>query len=279
MNISWRYVSLLSVLVAGALASGVGNAEAQRVDGFSTDAGLQAPALDPGAPEAFGRELQWTVIHASQFTPWTGGSNLVYVGNGYMRPTIEAGGSWWAQVDLPAGSSVEQVCFLVYDSNNDAHWVWMEFTAYESSYDDGTTPKTELFGFTNTGGAATPGYTRKCLTLEPPVVMRSWTDLNDDGTSHYVAYKVGVESNGAANTTLRFFGVQLLWRHTISAAPGVPTFPDVAPGYWAFQEIEALAAAGITTGFPDGEFKPTAAVTRAQMATFLARALGLHHPY
>ena len=57
------------------------------------------------------------------------------------------------------------------------------------------------------------------------------------------------------------------------------TFPDVAPGYWAFQAIEALAAAGITTGFPDGEFKPTNPVTRAQMATFLARALGLHHPY
>ena len=73
--------------------------------------------------------------------------------------------------------------------------------------------------------------------------------------------------------------MQLLWRHTISAAPGVATFPDVAPGFWAFQKIEALAAAGITTGFPDGEFKPTAAVTRAQMATFLARALGLHHPY
>jgi len=62
----------------------------------------------------------------------------------------------------------------------------------------------------------------------------------------------------------------------ISPAPAVQTFPDVAPVYWAFQEIEALAASGITTGFPDGTFRPTAAVTRAQMATFLARALGLH---
>jgi hypothetical protein len=278
MNMSWRYISLLSVLVAGALASGGGDTEAQGVDGFSTDAGVEAPALDPGAPEAFGGELQWTVIHASQFTHWYGGSNLENAGNGYMKPTIAAGG-WWAQVDLPAGSSVEQVCFLVYDGNDNALWAWMEFAAHESSYDDATTPKTEAFGFTNTTGAATPGYTRKCITPEPPVVIRSWADLNDDGTSHYVAYKVSVESQGAADSTLRLFGVQLLWRHTISAAPGVQTFPDVAPGYWAFQEIEALAAAGITTGFPDGEFKPTAVVTRAQVATFLARALGLHHPF
>jgi len=279
MNISWRYVSLLSLLVAGALASGPGNAEAQSVDGFSTDAGLQAPALDPGAPEAFGQELQWTVIHASQFTPWTGGSNLVYVGNGYMRPTIAAGGSWWAQVDLPAGSSVEQVCFLVYDSNDDAHWVWMEFSAHESSYDDATTPKTELFGFNSTGGAETPGYTRRCITPDPPVVIRSWADLNSDGTSHYVAYKVGVENNGAANTTLRFFGVQLLWRHTISAAPGVPTFSDVPAGHMFFPFIEALSASGITAGCGGGAFCPDSPLTRGQMAVFLAKALGLHHPF
>ncbi len=65
----------------------------------------------------------------------------------------------------------------------------------------------------------------------------------------------------------------------ISPAPGVATFPDVSTSFWAFQEIEALAASGITTGFPDGTFRPTAAVTRAQMATFLARALGLHWDY
>ena len=46
--------------------------------------------------------------------------------------------------------------------------------------------------------------------------------------------------------------------------------------YWAFQHIEALAASKITTGFPDGTFRPTELVTRAQMATFLVRALGLH---
>ena len=39
--------------------------------------------------------------------------------------------------------------------------------------------------------------------------------------------------------------------------------------------INAIAEAGITLGFADGTFKPGVAVSRQQMATFLARALGL----
>lgn len=40
-------------------------------------------------------------------------------------------------------------------------------------------------------------------------------------------------------------------------------------------DIEALAAAGITTGCGDGSFCPDDAVTRGQMAAFLTRTLGL----
>jgi chitodextrinase len=40
-------------------------------------------------------------------------------------------------------------------------------------------------------------------------------------------------------------------------------------------DINAIAAAGITVGTGDGKFSPSADVTRAQMATFLARSLGI----
>ncbi|MDJ0923313.1 MAG: DUF4397 domain-containing protein [Acidimicrobiia bacterium] len=40
-------------------------------------------------------------------------------------------------------------------------------------------------------------------------------------------------------------------------------------------DINAIAAAGIAVGTGDGEFSPNDPVTRAQMATFLARALGI----
>ncbi len=50
-----------------------------------------------------------------------------------------------------------------------------------------------------------------------------------------------------------------------------PSFPDTA-GHWAEDWIEALKAAGITTGYPDGTYRPNDPVTRAQMAVFLLRA-------
>ncbi|WP_158736867.1 S-layer homology domain-containing protein [Alteribacillus sp. YIM 98480] len=50
------------------------------------------------------------------------------------------------------------------------------------------------------------------------------------------------------------------------------TFNDVDSDYWAYEEIEALAAHDIGRG-SDGSFRPGEAVTRAQFATFMKRAL------
>ena len=55
-----------------------------------------------------------------------------------------------------------------------------------------------------------------------------------------------------------------------------PGFSDVAPNAWYYNQAAALAASGITAGCGDGTtFCPNQPTTRAQMATFLARALGL----
>jgi hypothetical protein len=51
-------------------------------------------------------------------------------------------------------------------------------------------------------------------------------------------------------------------------------FADTAGNPHA-DNIQFVAEAGITTGYPDGTYRPLVDVTRAQMATFLARALGL----
>jgi|GEM_PF-313250 len=50
------------------------------------------------------------------------------------------------------------------------------------------------------------------------------------------------------------------------------TFRDIQ-GYWAQPYIEALIAKDVIAGFPDGSFKPTDPVTRAQFATILSKAL------
>ena len=53
-----------------------------------------------------------------------------------------------------------------------------------------------------------------------------------------------------------------------------PTFSDVPRGHWAFDFVEAAAAAGITQGCGDGKFCPSDEVTRAQAATMIKRAAG-----
>ncbi|HVM15537.1 MAG TPA: SpoIID/LytB domain-containing protein [Egibacteraceae bacterium] len=55
-------------------------------------------------------------------------------------------------------------------------------------------------------------------------------------------------------------------------------FADVPAASVHRPAINAVALAGIATGFGDGRFGPAATVTREQMATFLARAFGVPPP-
>jgi hypothetical protein len=56
--------------------------------------------------------------------------------------------------------------------------------------------------------------------------------------------------------------------------PGSPTFNDVPDDHPFFKEIEWLSSTGVTGGFPDGGYHPTASVTRQSMAAFLYRLNG-----
>jgi hypothetical protein len=58
-------------------------------------------------------------------------------------------------------------------------------------------------------------------------------------------------------------------------AAGTPPFSDVGADSTHAGAIAAVADAGITTGTTDGRYLPGRAVTRGQMASFVARALGL----
>lgn len=51
-----------------------------------------------------------------------------------------------------------------------------------------------------------------------------------------------------------------------------PNFADVSSDYWAKDFISALAARDIIAGFPDGNFRPEAPVTRSQFATMVGKA-------
>ena len=53
------------------------------------------------------------------------------------------------------------------------------------------------------------------------------------------------------------------------------SFLDLSWTHWAKNWIEAIYSAGITSGYPDGTYRPENPVTRAEMAVFLLNALGI----
>ena len=55
----------------------------------------------------------------------------------------------------------------------------------------------------------------------------------------------------------------------------VVSFSDVPEDAWYADHVQRIAALGVTTGYSDGTYRPGLAVTRAHMAVFLVRALGL----
>jgi hypothetical protein len=83
----------------------------------------------------------------------------------------------------------------------------------------------------------------------------------------------------APTATQQYFGwVEVRWHRTVSPPPATASFNDVPTSHQFFQFIEALKASGITGGCGNGNFCPDSPLTRAQMAAFLSKALGLNWP-
>ncbi len=59
----------------------------------------------------------------------------------------------------------------------------------------------------------------------------------------------------------------------VSGRISVTSFLDVPADHWAVQEIEAAKSANLVKGYEDFTYHPDAAVTRDQMAVYLARAV------
>jgi hypothetical protein len=156
---------------------------------------------------------------------------------------------------LPNGVELTGIRWYFYDS--------------DATYD----PTITLFRFDGIGGFTTPasddtnsatgGYGSRFFTVNETI----------SNFDFFYVVRVFFPTTGSTN---RFGGLRLWVKRQISPAPGTATFNDVPTSHWAFQFIEALADSGITIGCGGSNYCPEDFVTRAQMATFLSRALGLH---
>ena len=162
-----------------------------------------------------------------------------------------------ANVNLPSGATVSYI-----DTNTEdvdaTHSVSYTLTSVDLTTNTAAFP----FSFTTVG---TPGIERGYARLVSPAVT-----INNNRNTYALCI---IHSGIGPNT--RHSGTTIWYRLQVSPAPASASFSDVPTGHWAFQFIEALRESGITSGCTATTFCPNAAVTRAEMAVFLGRALGL----
>jgi len=226
-----------------------------------------ALVMQPMDQNAFGGNYQTLVIPAAEFTP-QGDVSYQYAGAGYIYRTGGTKYTFWAPVMLPAGASISTAILYLYDDNASANitltWGAYGFPLSHDPY---------YHEFLTVTKDTDVGYTYQLFV--PNTVIRYYADLNGANGTEATGYRLTVKLP-ATDNSLRFGAVELSWARTISPAPATATFSDVPTGHWAFRFVEALAAAGITSGCGGGDYCPDAPITRAEMAVYLAAALGLH---
>ena len=257
------YVSLIVVLCF--LVSPVFAIESEEIVPAGPSVASPLPPQSP-APYVFGTGTNILQIPASSFRPRSGSATSIYGGSGYIYPSVT--GMRWAPVTLPAGADVQWLDLYYYDTNVGSNMTaWL--TGYAGGDFWGTAPNVTDFVSVLSSGSGGYGYAYTSL---------SHTINNDVAYNDGYQYVINV-SIPVTDGSLRFKGVDIWWSRQISPAPVTPSFSDVPDTHPFYQEIEALAASGISTGFPDGTFRPSNTVTRQAMAAFLSRALGLHWEY
>lgn len=81
---------------------------------------------------------------------------------------------------------------------------------------------------------------------------------------------------GSSPTSVMFR--RAMFSYHLAVSQSGPAFNDVPPTSPYYQFVNALAASGITSGCGGGNYCPDSPVTRAQMAVFITKALGLYWP-
>ena len=201
---------------------------------------------------------------------------------GYVFPRDPSGFgdtiSFWAAVNLPTGAEIGHLYLYAYDvSSNPAARVvahLRRLTGYGAIC-------TNMFcthppippAFADLASASTNGahgYTLESAVLSPPHTIANYRAQYAVVTSFEKVHQYG---------GLGFKGVEIWWKRQVSPAPTSASFSDVPLGALFFAEVEAMKAAGITSGCTPTHFCPDSTVTRRQMAAFFARALGLYWQY
>ena len=225
-------------------------------------------------PEDYGiQDYTYTVIPASDFRPFDSATGaIVDLGAGAFYRTGGGGPYFGHVITLPPGVILADVTTYISDTNATSDISVFLVVGWRAT-DSGLTPG---YGYYATAHSTlAPGDSSIVIPWNGTLGARY--DVSGTGVTDDVNWLVMVQLDAADNTN-SFNGVRLRWKRQVSPAPGTARYTDVPTTHAFFQYVEALAAAGITSGCSASppQFCPDAPVTRGQMAVFLAKALGLH---
>ena len=261
----YRYVPfrLLAVLAVSTL--GLSTAPFALAQKFDPAIGLiRVPAAAPAEARSFGTMAetlyQVTAAGCSPIASTTVDADV----NGYFHST-SGPGVVDCPLNLPAGALIDKFEVAVYDAND---------TKDVGSVLGVCTGVDVLFGCSGYGTIMSGG------TSGAPFNGYLTSDISGDGlvvdkVANVYFVRVVLQQ---PDDTLQFRQVNVFYRLQISPAPATATFADVPTSHTYFRAVEALAAAGITSGCGGGNYCVNGTVTRGEMAVFPARALGLHFP-
>jgi hypothetical protein len=251
-------LGFVSVLAIGVLAASPASAEQRKM----TDPPVDAPMGIIEDESHFGT----STASVEQVFSWgfqTSRPDLDVVrdnGNGYRSYQTPGGATiFYAPVHLPSGVQIDSIALDYCDNSAGG----LTLTMFDSFGDN---------QFATIGTFSAPNRTGCGYAVSAPLNYQY-----DANGGHLLSFYVF--QTGGLDGTVSFRGAEVRYRRKVSPAPATATFPnDVPTGHPQFRFVEALTAAGVTSGCGAGSYCPDQAVTRGQMAVFLAVALGLHFP-
>lgn len=228
---------------------------------------VRGQATVASVPEAYGTNFQAVHVGAAAFHPHIDAEGWLfeYNGSGYLR-NFGDGTTFAAPVMLPPGVQIQALCAYVYDSSSSDNVVVGLSNA--RLVPGGLGPGSDALGTVISSWDT--GFGVVCGDLSPPY---TYTEIGDEDGVFLAHYLTSYLPPSAG-----LGGVKIIYKLQVSPPPAGATFGDVPAGHPFFQFVEALVASGITAGCGDGNYCPDEPLTRAQMAAFLAKALGLHWP-
>jgi len=229
-----------------------------------------------------------TTVCVTDEPPGPTPSGFVFLGDYYDIATTAAIAGpisicmTYDEADIPTGSSEADLCILHYVEDGD---YWEDITV---SRDPDTNvvcgESTSLSVFTLAAGPATrfpdvPSHGIGEYGIDP-----HWAFYEVDACAQNGV--VGGYADGSYQPTWQVTRGQMavfIARALVApdgdagleswTAPPVPTFPDVDTGFWAYKHVEYLKSLKVVGGYDDGLYRPTATVTRDQMAAYISRAI------